>query len=224
MNSLIDSDDDFDREDHGDRELTLSTGAILGIFFGLVLLCGAFFGFGYKMGSHKPAPILAAEPTTTSTDFSSFQPSGSSVPKPNAGSSSAPAAITATSAPPAEIPEAAPKRAPVAAAAPVPVPAPPRVVSGPPVRNPTPVSIQTGPVAPLGGGFVVQVAAISPAHQGDAELLVSALKAKGYPAAARSEPQDKLLHIQVGPYPSKQAADAVRQRLSADGYNNPIVK
>ncbi len=31
-------------------EITLSTASLLGIFFGLVLICGVFFGFGYSMG------------------------------------------------------------------------------------------------------------------------------------------------------------------------------
>jgi cell division septation protein DedD len=220
MNSLID-DDDFDRDEGGDRELTLGSGAILGIFIGLVVLCGGFFGFGYKMGSHKSAPILAAEPAAPATDFSGFRPSTSntSALKPNAGSSSAPSAIKASpehSEEESPIPE--PKPAVVAA-----VPAPTHATAAPPSHPPATVATQTG-VAPPVSGFFVQIAAISPAHQGDAELLVAALKAKGYPTAARSVPQDKLLHIQVGPYGTKQAAEAIKQRLSADGYNNPIVK
>ena len=58
------------------RELTLSTPAILGIFFGLALLCAVFFGFGYNMGSKShQAPIVAAAPTTSSQpNFDSFKP------------------------------------------------------------------------------------------------------------------------------------------------------
>jgi len=67
------------------------------------------------------------------------------------------------------------------------------------------------------GTFVVQVAAVS--HQEDADLLVNALRTKGYSVAARSEPGDKLVHIQVGPFRDKKDADAMRQRLMADGYN-----
>src|SRR5271156_5878302 len=39
-------------EEDEDRasEITLSTASLLGIFFGLVLICGVFFGFGYSMG------------------------------------------------------------------------------------------------------------------------------------------------------------------------------
>ena len=71
MNSLFDEDDD--RTSTADREFTLSTGTILGIFFALVLLCGAFFGFGYKMGSHKPAPVLQAAPEASSGPLRQLQ-------------------------------------------------------------------------------------------------------------------------------------------------------
>ena len=69
--------------------------------------------------------------------------------------------------------------------------------------------------------MVVQVAAVS--HQEDANMLLAALKKKGYSVSIRQEPQDKLLHLQLGPFASKKEADAMRQRLLADGYN-AIVK
>ena len=47
---VYEDEEDLNRE----RELTLGTGVILGIFLALVVLCGAFFGFGYKMGSRQP--------------------------------------------------------------------------------------------------------------------------------------------------------------------------
>src|SRR5580658_6498174 len=48
MSRLLD--DDQDDLPERERELTLSTGAILAIFLGLVLLCAIFFGFGYNLG------------------------------------------------------------------------------------------------------------------------------------------------------------------------------
>jgi cell division septation protein DedD len=68
---------------------------------------------------------------------------------------------------------------------------------------------------------VVQVAAVS--HQEDADVLMTALKKRGYTVTIRQEPQDKLLHVQVGPFANKKDAEAMRQRLLADGYN-AIVK
>ena len=54
-------------------------------------------------------------------------------------------------------------------------------------------------------------------------MLLSALKRKGYNAAVHQVPQDKLFHIQIGPFATKKDAEAMRQRLIADGYN-AIVK
>ena len=81
MNSLLDDDDD-DVSSPAERELTLSTGTILGIFLGLVLLCGLFFGFGYKVGNHKAAPPVEAATTentpAASANFSGFKPAAGS--------------------------------------------------------------------------------------------------------------------------------------------------
>jgi cell division septation protein DedD len=71
------------------------------------------------------------------------------------------------------------------------------------------------------GLAVVQVAAVS--HQEDADMLMNALKKHGYNVTIRQEPQDRLLHVQVGPFANKKDAEAMRQRLLADGYN-AIVK
>jgi cell division septation protein DedD len=70
-------------------------------------------------------------------------------------------------------------------------------------------------VAP--SGIMVQVAAISVSQ--DADILVDALKKRGYTAVIRNEPQDKLLHVQLGPFASRAEASAMRTKLLADGYN-----
>ena len=49
MRSLFDTDEEEEIEGKA-SEITLSTASLLGIFFGLVLICGVFFGFGYSMG------------------------------------------------------------------------------------------------------------------------------------------------------------------------------
>ena len=40
-----------------DREISLGTTTILGIFFALALLCALFFGFGYSMGRRSALPV-----------------------------------------------------------------------------------------------------------------------------------------------------------------------
>jgi cell division septation protein DedD len=206
MNPLLDDDeDDLKRTE---RELTLSTGMILGIFLVLVLLCGAFFGFGYKMGSHKTAPSVAevnpASPPPSGDTFSGFKPAAGSPVGSNAGSGAAPAETAepsgeATGGAPAAAESAAPEAA---------------------VRAPAPVVTSPEPAVAT-GSFVVQVAAVS--HEEDAQLLVNALRAKGYPVSAHVEAQDKFFHIQVGPYNNAKDAQAAKQRLVADGYQ-PIIK
>jgi cell division septation protein DedD len=215
--------DDENELDAPEREVTLSTGALVGIFAGLVLLCGLFFALGYTVrGRQTPSPAVAtATPENgpaSQANFNTFKPAAGS---PVAG---APRPSAETSAErPADAPAASqqPEQQPATAdpAPTVPKEAAPLVRPAAPSHPPQPATAVT-PVPE--GSFIVQVAAVS--HPEDAQYVVAALKAKGYPAAARTEPQDKLLHIQVGPYTNRKDAEAMKQRLAADGYNNPIIK
>src|SRR5258708_753542 len=67
-----------------DTEITLGTGKLLGIFFGLVLVCGAFFTLGYMLG-HSTASAGASTQIIGSTT-----PTGSSAGKPSAVNSKIP--------------------------------------------------------------------------------------------------------------------------------------
>jgi cell division septation protein DedD len=69
--------------------------------------------------------------------------------------------------------------------------------------------------APL--GIMVQIAAVS--HADDAEVLVNALRRRGYAVTARRDLADNLIHVQVGPFPNRNDADAMRLKLLNDGYN-----
>ncbi len=71
------------------------------------------------------------------------------------------------------------------------------------------------------GSYVVQVAAVS--TQDIADIEVAALKQDGYAVVVRHEPQDKLLHVQIGPFADKKEAEAMQKRVLADGFN-AIVK
>ncbi len=209
MNSLLDDDDE--EQDRNQRELTLSTGTILGIFFGLILLCGLFFGFGYKMGSHKPMQpgqaVTVENAPSPAADFGGFKPAAGS-PAGGGTSTAASRGASEMGSGTAERSSKADRSTAVASENPVTA-----------ARSAATVPAASEPVA--GGGFIVQVAAVS--HQQDAELLVNALRSKGYPVSAHTEPQDKFFHIQVGPYATHKDADIAKQRLVADGYQ-PIVK
>ena len=234
MNRLYDDDSDPpgrgytrdpDRSASGrtaDREISLGAPAILGLFFALALLCAGFFGFGYTMGRKSAQAIV--QPIGASSDTS--MPSSLSADKPAAGSpASQPAAQPGGEGPtpPAPVPSAtvpvASPDAPNASATPAmgaPIigdrPAPPP--AQPPTGNQQPA------IAPT-GTFMVQVAAVS--SQDVANILLASLQKKGYSVAERHEPQDNLLHVQIGPFATRQDAEAMQQRVLADGFN-AIVK
>jgi cell division septation protein DedD len=60
-------------------------------------------------------------------------------------------------------------------------------------------------------------------HREDADSLLAALEQRGYQVYIRQEPQDKFLHVQIGPFTNRKDAEAMRQHLLSDGYN-AIVK
>jgi cell division septation protein DedD len=225
-------DDDLDTA--SDREISLSPSTVLGIFFLLALICAVFFGFGYSMGRRSATPTAAAA-SASDNDSAPLKATGDAKPAPGQADKEddptpADAAAAESSRPekaftpptPATVvadtrAQSQPRLQPAVARSVAPVAAPkltPAVVTQPPAPR---------PVAGAAGGTpaLVQIAAVS--HQEDADILVNALKKRGYTVAVRHEPQDKLLHIQLGPFASRKDADAMRQHLIADGYN-AIVK
>ena len=238
MNRLFDDNDDSppgrsytrdpDRTDSGrgaEREISLGAPAILGIFFALALLCACFFGFGYTMG-RKSAQAANADTAAANADTSS---NGSS--KPAAGSlanqpaESAAQPVTDNSAAPAVVqtepatpvpttPPATQKNAATAADGMI-------VGDRPPTGNQQPATGNQQPAASPSGTIMVQIAAVS--SQDVADILLASLQKKGYSVSVRHEPQDKLLHVQIGPFSTRPEAVAMQQRVLADGFN-AIVK
>lgn len=203
--------------DSPDREVTLNTGVVLGIFFALALLCAVFFGFGYSIG-HKSAPQTAvSEPEVTTAVESSPTKTSTTTPQP------VPGYVSSTGSKPATV-----ATKPSAAT----LPAEPRATNETPVLatvSPKPVTethVEKAPAlvqlpAPSTSGTIyVQVAAVS--HQEDADVLTKALRRKGYAVHPRSDAADQLIHVQVGPFNTRKEADAMRQRLAGDGYNGFI--
>ena len=66
-------------------------------------------------------------------------------------------------------------------------------------------------------GWMVQIAAVS--HSEDAQVLVDALRRRGYSVTARRDAGDNLIHVQTGPFVNRNDANAMRQKLLNDGYN-----
>jgi DedD protein len=64
---------------------------------------------------------------------------------------------------------------------------------------------------------MVQIAAV--ANFEDADVLVTALRKRGYSVAAAREPSDGLIHVKMGPFNSRDEANRWRDKLLGDGYN-----
>lgn len=241
MNSLFDEDDS--REPRQDADLTLGIGSLLSIFFGVVIICGIFFAFGYTMGRRN---ARAAAPTEAAPAAASSLPENAlsapiKPPDDNADnlsdddnkSPAAPSPAPAASAPPASAEKEAhtpPAKAPAKPTHPV------ETASSTPSLNAVPYSHRAtlpakphaGISAPLeqaptdapiipGHPIMVQIAAIS--RQEDAEVLAGALRKRGFNPSVHPGSGDKLYHVQVGPFTDKAQAEAMKQRLLADGYN-----
>ena len=63
---------------------------------------------------------------------------------------------------------------------------------------------------------MVQIAAVS--EQEDADVLIGALRKRGYSVVAARDPQDGLIHVRIGPFKTRDEADTWREKLLNDGY------
>lgn len=222
-------------EDDG-AEITLGARSLLGIFFGLVLICSIFFGLGYSVGRGSTAKSAL---TASGSDAPAATTNGQAKPSAEQALTEAPASAdgSAGATPSSGTPdENAPALEPATTSVTVPSGAP---ASGSGTRTAAPPATSSAAtIKPAGfpsdepsaapalqpavatsapSGIMVQVAAISVPQ--DADILVDALKKRGYTAVLRNEPQDKLLHVQLGPFASRGEANAMRTKLLADGYN-----
>ena len=72
MRSLFDENDR--EEPKSDADLTLGIGSLLSIFFGVVLICGIFFGFGYSMGRRNARTTVAPAATVPPQTLAATSP------------------------------------------------------------------------------------------------------------------------------------------------------
>jgi cell division septation protein DedD len=212
------------------HDLVLGMPALTGIFLAVVLVCAVFFGFGYSTGrtlhiaSPAPAAVAAPDTSTQPSPVTTTPPLAVAEPaaKPSAGE---PIAAAGTADAPDETPVASPGEEAGFPPDSQPAPAPhhPALAAAQPVARTTssPDEAPAAAVAPAAetpsAGIMVQIAAVM--RQADAEMLATALRSNGYAAVVRTEPQDKFLHVQIGPFATRDQAKAMRARLQADGYN-----
>src|ERR1700722_349226 len=189
-----------------DTEITLGTGKLLFLFFGLVGVCALFFALGYSLGRKSEPAIPTTSAAITPTPASSTG-------KASSGAAEAPPMTFYKSV---EQKDANPELTPAAEAK---TDSKPDTPAAPANANPA----QAAPTSaadpattlPSSAAYFVQVAAVS--KQEDADALVDALKKKSYPAFVAPLAADKLCRVQVGPFSDVKDAEAMRTRLVADG-------
>ena len=196
-----------------DTELTLGAGAFLAMGGGLLVLCAVCFGLGYAVG-HRNSSDQSEATTLPVQD--------SKAPVMPVRTGSKPGAAAQVPAPSA----AQPTRDPSVDASGQGIQAAAGTTAGsaqPDVRPSADSEVrpalgaQASVPRSQAQGWMVQIAAVS--HSEDAQVLVDALRRRGYSVTARRDAGDNLIHVQTGPFVNRNDANAMRQKLLNDGYN-----
>ena len=208
---------EFKVEDQGDdKEVTLGPLLLTALGIGLLVLCSICFLVGYTVGhraqASNPSGLKASSSGPSAAELLASAPST----RPSSGSP-APGRTEAV--------ETVGSLTPVAAAQ---EPAPTQPANEPPDTQPSasqyaaPSTVRAALTQSTAqaGSWVVQVAAVE--DSADADVLVNALRQRGYSVSARHGTGDNLIHVQVGPFASRSDADSMRQKLFNDGYNANI--
>ena len=228
-------DDDFNPDEfrpaefRRDTELTVGPMMLLGIFGGLMLLCGLCFGVGYSLGSRgvheTPTPGQPSAGAATQAAVSLPKPSAvqKNTSRPPAVADLPPAGVNGansgadsrntgrSSASGADSTQPLVKPAlPAAATVPTPTPAQPAPALPASTTNPE----QNAGTKDV---LMVQIAIVS--GQEDANILINALGKRGYTATASRDASDNKLHVRIGPFTSRSNANAMCRKLLHDGYN-----
>jgi cell division septation protein DedD len=194
-----------------DTEITLGMGKLLGLFFGLVILCGISLGVGYSLGrksaTQAAAATAAVAPPAAPANLSAAN-------KPGASQVAAPKTLDCKPGDNCPQPASTTNAADMTFYQSV-----QQKDAHPQLTPPEPVPAKVVPAevrSTLGAGYLVQIAAVR--NQDDAKLLSDALQKQQYPVII-AQPGDKLFHVQVGPYADIKDAEAIRSRLVSAGYN-----
>jgi DedD protein len=201
----------------GGAERVLESRHLVGLFLGVVLLCGVFFTLGYVMGktqygglvhaaealsrttperaSAKPVPVQpAADPAPANGEWDFYSKNNNNdrlQPAPKPSASVAHDGGESPAAPVSAMPSAHSAKT---------VPASERF-QAPRMSK---------------GSVVLQVAALT--HQGDALAMADALQQKRFPAFVVAPTSDNFYRVQVGPYQDAKAAESAKNALDRAGF------
>ncbi|MFZ0882373.1 MAG: SPOR domain-containing protein [Candidatus Acidiferrales bacterium] len=202
---------------------------LVGLFLGVVLLCGVFFTLGYVMGRQQyggsvhaadATPLRSTPSVSASAKNKEAAPANSGTPGRDQswdfyGKGNAAANDHLDSASPSRA-----KQPPSAFAAKSSAkPAPPVAAKSLPASAKEPGRFQ--PPALNKNSIVLQVAAVK--VQRDALEMADAIQQKRFPSFVATSPADNLFHVQIGPYPDMAAAESAKRSLEQLGFK-PIIK
>ena len=199
----------------GGADRVLESRHLVGLFLGVVLLCGVFFTLGYVMGKtqygglvHAAEALSRTTPVRPAIKPAPAQP-GDAAPangewdfysKNNNNDRLQPATKPAASVAHDGGAPAAPVRTMPSSHAAKAVPASERFQTPRMSKN----------------SVVLQVAALT--HQGDALAMADALQQKRFPAFVVAPTSDKFYRVQVGPYADPKAAESAKSALDRAGF------
>lgn len=211
------------REAERETDITLGSVGLLIVLACVFVVCGAAFALGYAIGHHSSSPLAAASPAQPTPDAPLAASAGKQ--KPQAAPQPAQQSVAPpieTNAAPADQRASDPDGDVVSVASPAKSSNPTQQAGQPslgivrPALPESPTSVSSS-IAPQSAVLMVQIAAVS--HAEDAEVLVNALRRRGYAVSVRRDPLDNLLHVKVGPFTSRADANAMKLKLLNDGYN-----
>jgi DedD protein len=201
----------------GDR--VLESRHLVGLFLGVVLLCGVFFTLGYVMGrtqyggavhaAETPVKAMPVAPSSSKPASKETVASPNSKPVP-CWADCDPKVTDRGVTPPSKPAPAAPVKA-EKAITPPPASTKPTSAKEPPRFQP----------AALGkNSIVLQVAATK--QQRDALDMADVLQKKKFPSFVANSPADAFYHVQVGPYPDLASAESAKRALEQLGFKSII--
>jgi cell division septation protein DedD len=205
----------------GGGERVLESRHLVGLFLGVVLLCGVFFTLGYVMGRNQlGGSVQAAESGIKNTPPSSAkskpaEPSASAAPDwdfydKNKDTTRLEPPAAAAKSPPASSPPAKPNSNAAAPAA-VTKPSPNDAKAAAHLQQ------QTIPKSAI----LLQVAALR--RQSDALEMAEAIQQKRFPCFVATPSSDNYYRVQVGPYQDIASAESAKRSLEQLGFK-PIIK
>lgn len=213
----------------GGGERVLESRHLVGLFLGVVLLCGVFFTLGYVMGRQQyggsvhaadASPLRSAPPASTAASAKNKEaaPANGSAPGDQSwdfypkGNGTANDHLDSA-------PSSRAKQPASSFAAKSEKPAPPVAAKALPASAREPGRFQ--PPALNKNSIVLQVAAVK--LQRDALEMADAIQQKRFPSFVATSPADNLYHVQIGPYPDMAAAESAKRALEQLGFK-PIIK